>query len=275
MTESNDMTHSQPYASIAAIGDRILLLINGHIDLAFRRIVFAGPDVTFDDRFMRLVTGTAHPFGNFACVCDPADETGTGAAIEALVRRNVPSAVLFVGAVSDSIVQQLKSAGFQRAGGLPSMAVDIDQKLEKTTLPAGYSFSRITAITDRDAWAETFALGYGLPLPVGAAFAGGIDGDASADAPVQYFWILKDGKPVSTSLLYLKNGVAGIYGVATLPAERKRGLGAHGTEQPLRIAREFGYRVGVLQASTEGQPVYRRIGFSDFGEMPLFLRMPE
>ena len=62
--------------------------------------------------------------------------------------------------------------------------------------------------------------------------------------------------------------------MATLPEERKKGLAAHATAEPLRIARELGYRVGVLQASAEGQPVYHRLGFADFGESPRFVRMP-
>jgi predicted acetyltransferase len=73
--------------------------------------------------------------------------------------------------------------------------------------------------------------------------------------------------------VYLHNGVAGIYGVATLPEERGNGLGAHMTAAPLRIARELGYRVGILQASEDGHPVYRRLGFADFGEVPLYLRL--
>lgn len=272
------MINSRPYASIAAIGDRILALINGHIDLAFRRIMPAGANasqtLSLDPRFIRLETGEPHPFGNFALMCDPVNEAGAGAAIDSLVRRNAPAAVLFVGAVSDSIVKQLSGAGFGRAGGLPAMAVDIDHQLAETSLPDGYTLARVTATADRDTWADTFARGYGLPLAVGAAFAGGIDGGVAADAAVQYFWILKNGKPVCTSLVYLENGVAGIYGVATLPEERKKGLGAHATEKPLRIARKLGYHVGVLQASMEGQPVYKRIGFADFGELPLFVRMP-
>jgi GNAT superfamily N-acetyltransferase len=266
------LSETKPYPSIEAIGGRISGLITGHIDLAFRRIM-PGPNVTIERSFVRLLTGEPHPFGNFACMADPADTSGTATAIGPLLRCGAPSAVFFAGPVSDAVVELLRDAGFQRHGGLPAMGVEM-QKLAGTTLPPGHTFARVTKDTDRDAWADAFARGYGLPVPVGAAFSRGIDGDTSNDAPVQYFWVLKGGTPVCTSLLYLRDGVAGIYGVATLAEERGKGLGAHATAEPLRIARRLGYGVGVLQASEDGHPVYRRIGFTDFGEVPLYLRMP-
>ena len=74
--------------------------------------------------------------------------------------------------------------------------------------------------------------------------------------------------------MYLQNGVAGIYAVSTAPDHRRKGLGAHATAEPLRIAAKLGYCVGILQASGPGQPVYRRLGFNEFGPIPLFVRMP-
>ena len=62
--------------------------------------------------------------------------------------------------------------------------------------------------------------------------------------------------------------------LCSLPTKRGKGLGAFATAEPLRIAHRLGYRVGVLQASDEGHPVYRRIGFVDVGAVPLYLRMP-
>jgi len=264
--------HSKPYPSIAAIGDGVGRLICGHIDLAFRDIM-PGTGVEIDRRFVRLVTGEPHPFGNFACMVDPADLEATKAAVGPLLGCRAPSAVFFTGLVSEAVTQELNASGFQRHGGLPAMAVEIE-KLSSTALPAGYAFARVDSAAQRDAWADVFARGYGLPLRVGGAFAGGIKGDKTEDAPLQYFWILKDGRPVCTSMLYLKDGVAGIYGVATLAEERGKGLGAFATGEPLRVAHRLGYRVGVLQASEDGHPVYRRIGFTDFGEVPLYVRIP-
>ena len=266
------MNTTAPYPSIAAIGDRIDLLIAGHIDLAFRRLM-PGPGVEIEPRFLRLITGEPHPFGNFVCLNHPVDAPTTRAAIDPLQHCNAPAAVFITGPVPDAVLTVLADAGFERHGGMPTMAIDIDT-LAPTALPAGCTIERVSDAAQRDAWADVFARGYELPLRVGAAFAGGIDSDHKPDAPVQYFWIKKDGVPVCTSLVYLHEGVAGIYGVATVPDQRGKGLGAHATAEPLRIARALGYRVGVLQASEVGAPVYTRIGFQTFGEIPLYIRMP-
>jgi hypothetical protein len=143
-----------------------------------------------------------------------------------------------------------------------------------TTLPAGYAFARANSPQQREAWATAFAHGFGFPPRTGPAFASRLGAETADDASIQYFWILKDGQPVCTSVCVHGDGVAGIYAVATLPQERSKGLGAFATTEPLRIAHRLGYRVGVLQASDEGHPVYRRIGFVDVGPVPLYLRMP-
>jgi ribosomal protein S18 acetylase RimI-like enzyme len=75
-------------------------------------------------------------------------------------------------------------------------------------------------------------------------------------------------------MLYLADGLAGIYCVATLPEERSKGLGAHATAEALRVAQALGYHVGVLQSSSAGHGVYLRLGFGDYATVPMFIRMP-
>jgi predicted GNAT family acetyltransferase len=93
-------------------------------------------------------------------------------------------------------------------------------------------------------------------------------------ARTQFFAIRRNGRLVATSLLYMADGLAGIYCVATLPDERGKGLGAHVTAEALRKAHVLGYRVGVLQSSPDGHSVYLGLGFADFASIPLFVRMP-
>jgi GNAT superfamily N-acetyltransferase len=256
---------------MAAIGEGIGALIAGHIDLAFRTLL-SGPGVEMHPRFTRLITGEAHPFGNFAMVKVPADAAVVEAAIEPLIRCGAPSAMLFTGDVSPAIVARLGDAGFLPHGGMPAMGVDID-RVKPTTLPPGYTLERVHA-SEEDAWGEAFARGYELPMPVGMCFGGGFDPRSPGAQSTGYYAIRREGAIVATSAVFLAAGVAGIYAVSTVPEERGKGLGAHATAEPLRMARERGYRVGVLQASEAGHPVYVRLGFSEFGAVPIFVRMP-
>ena len=260
------------HPSMAAIGHPLEHLVIRHAGDTFRRIM-GGPAVTLDPRFVRLATGESHPFSNFACMADHPDAEGVRTAISPFMQSGAPSAMIFNAPVAGDVATELATNGFVPHGGLTAMAVNIEE-LRTTTLPAGYVFARANSPQQREAWATAFAHGYGLPPRTGPAFDGGLGAETADDASMQYFWILKDGTPVCTSVCVLGDGVAGIYAVATLPEARGQGLGAFATAEPLRIAHRQGYRVGVLQASDQGHPVYRRIGFVDVGAVPLYLRMP-
>jgi GNAT superfamily N-acetyltransferase len=155
---------------------------------------------------------------------------------------------------------------------MPLMSVTPDT-LAPTALPAGYT-SREVSPDESAAWARAVSAGYGLPLTVGSLLS--VD-RAAARCPgkTHYFAVEHDGAMVATSLVFFHDGLAGIYGVATLPEHRGKGVGAHLTAEPLRFAWSRGYTTGLLQASEMGAPVYTRIGFRTHGHMELVVRVPE
>jgi hypothetical protein len=71
-------------------------------------------------------------------------------------------------------------------------------------------------------------------------------------------------KPVTSLMLYLSSGVAGLHAVSTLNDYRGRGFGLAISMRALLDAFKMKYRVGVLQASALGEKVYRKIGFIKF-----------
>jgi hypothetical protein len=72
------------------------------------------------------------------------------------------------------------------------------------------------------------------------------------------------GKPVSSLMLYLSSGVAGLHAVSTLLEYRNRGFGLKISRKALKDALALGYKVGVLQASSLGERVYRKLGFKKY-----------
>lgn len=64
---------------------------------------------------------------------------------------------------------------------------------------------------------------------------------------------------ISTLLCTLQAG--GIYHVVTLPAYRGRGLGKALTLAAMQAARQIGYSTAVLFATSDGYPLYQKLGF--------------
>ncbi len=76
--------------------------------------------------------------------------------------------------------------------------------------------------------------------------------------------IATDGDtPVACAQLLLSNGVAGVYYVGTVAAARGRGLAELVTRYLTNLGFELGAPVVTLQASSMGEPIYRRMGYRE------------
>ncbi len=161
--------------------------------------------------------------------------------------------------------EHLVAHGFVDEGGPTGMAVDLLALNENAPMPAGLTITRVNDVEMLTQQCRTCILGFGMPDYVIDHFvniftAVGLD----PQSPMSHYIAWLEGKPVSASALFLGAGVAGIFNVATLPHARGRGIGAAITLAGLRDARAMGYRIGVLQASKMGLPVYRQLGFQEY-----------
>ncbi len=77
--------------------------------------------------------------------------------------------------------------------------------------------------------------------------------------------------PVGIASLLLHAGIAGIYGIATLPEARKQNIGTALTYHTMREAYALGYHVAILAPSLMGRHMYHTIGFREVGMTHYYL----
>lgn len=267
------MQTSRPLPSIASAPTLIGQTATRHLDHLWRDLMQA-QGAYADAQCFRLITGELHPLGNLAILRTPDDPHVVEAAVTPLLGLKAPAAVLFVSGVTEAVAGLLTNRGFSAVPPMPAMAVDT-AGVAALPAPEGVEFVRVLSTDDGTAWAESVAAGFSIPYGLARRLSPLVQGARpETDAAVQYFGLRKAGKLVATTMLYLADGVAGIYCVATLPEARSRGLGSYVTAETLRVARQLGYGVGVLQSSAAGHSVYRALGFRDVGSVSMFVRMP-
>jgi GNAT superfamily N-acetyltransferase len=151
-----------------------------------------------------------------------------------------------------------------------NMAADLMAGPEHLSFPNGLEIIRIEDPEKLRQWIHVASIGFGALEEYEDAWYE-ICAEAVFDQPFWTYLGMLDGQPVATSQLFLSAGVAGIYNVTSLPEVRGRGIGAAITQAPLLDARAIGYHVAILQASAMGYPVYRRLGFQDYGKLSVYL----
>jgi len=161
--------------------------------------------------------------------------------------------------------RDLEAHGWTWDEAMPWMAARIDRLRWPETLE-GIRIERVTGPELHASFVQAMSAGFGMKANERKAM-----NDLAAavgyapDAP-WVRWVAFEGEqPLASSGLMLGGGLAGIYNVATAPAERRRGLGAALTATAVAEGRERGYEVAALGSSDLGYGVYRRMGFEEIG----------
>ncbi len=156
----------------------------------------------------------------------------------------------------------LYAQGFTLDQGVPWMALVLDELPDTVRRPDGLEIRVVDDKAALDVWIDTFARGYELQ-PEWKEPLAGIYQALGCDLPLRHYIAFLQGAPLAAASLFLAEGVAGIWNVATVKETRGQGLGSAIVWQALRDARQMGYSIAALESSKMGYPVYRRLGFRD------------
>jgi GNAT superfamily N-acetyltransferase len=107
-------------------------------------------------------------------------------------------------------------------------------------------------------YTDVLSVGFGMPHELAERMLG--RSLLSVEGFTGFLGVLGD-EPVATSGLLLSEAVAGVYNVATVPGRRGRGIGEALTWAAAQAGLDQGATCSILQASEQGEPVYRRMGY--------------
>jgi len=183
---------------------------------------------------------------------------------------------LFVGPSTrpPDIGNALLSHGFVQTDIQPGMAIDL-HTLPDLTLPPDFEIEPLTSVDQLKDYGEVTLRGFELPASLLVTALEYVKSAELDSVSQEHSFIgLMNGETVGVSTVIYGAGVAGIYRVATVPEARRKGVGTAMTLKALLVARDKGYRVGILQSSEMGYSVYKKIGFQEYCRQTVYTWKP-
>ena len=227
------------------------------------------------DQFLRCLTGLPHPFVNLVM---PREQTASDyrsmlEELEAWASENsAPIGLLLLpGAGLPGRAAWTEERHWTLLDNMPGMWMPLEETFGVGTVPEGVILRPATETGDLKAVIDILAEGYPVPVEAADFFMRGIHlAGEEHNGDLRNFIATAEGEPAACASVCVKDGVAGIYGVATLERFRRRGIGAAITRAAMAHGAEEGARYALLHATPEGAPIYSRIGFEERCRVPVY-----
>ena len=243
--------------------DDIGRLADENLALSWARVAdHCGGAAVRIDGLQLVATGLPVAFFNGAYLMTPT--TDPDAAIDTartfMSEHGVPWLLWVRDDVDDALLAAGRRAGLTEGGGPPVMAMF--PLVAPPALPLGLEVRAIVDEAGIDDQVDLASRGFGMPAEVARVMVGP---STLTDPDLAVFVGYVGDVPVSTSMLSVTGSTVGVYTVATPAEHRGRGYGAALSWAAVEEGRRRGCDHAVLQASVDGAPVYRSMGFVDAG----------
>ena len=164
-----------------------------------------------------------------------------------------------------NLATMLEARGFVHNGSTTGMAIDLQALNENIHVNPALTITEIEDLETLNILRSIEISGFGSSENAAQNYYDTyVHAGFSKGMPWHHYIGRLNEDPVAIASLLLHAGVAGIYGVATIPSARRRGVGAAMTFHALREARRHGYRIAILTPTDMSIAMYRRIGFQEY-----------
>lgn len=186
------------------------------------------------------------------------DVVETAAAVRACFAPRLPHRLVFRAEYLPAL-RVLESAGWRhRAEPTPALTLAAPASIPPP--PRGLTIHAVRTPAELASYREAAFLGFGYPATAAGLF---LHEHLLELSHVRLYAGVVGGAVVATSMLVATGAIAGVYWVATLEDQRRRGYGEALTWAAVSAGkRDFGCRISCLHASNAGLPVYARMGFA-------------
>jgi ribosomal protein S18 acetylase RimI-like enzyme len=233
-----------------------------------RRANVPGAEVLEIDGLLLAFANVADPPVNSVhVISEPVDPVAAFTAAEQAFReRGRPIGVDIAVGRHPSVDRAIREIGLTRLFAWPGMAVDVAD-LPEAELPDGIRVEPVTGERGAAAIAHVEQVGFDSEPETAerfyAAASYGVEGGRS--------FVAWDGEdPVGIAAAYLHAGAIGIFGVAVVPAARRRGIAS---SLSVIAARAFPADLVWLHTNDpQARSVYERLGFREVAQWEVWIR---
>lgn len=170
--------------------------------------------------------------------------------------------------------RHLEARGYPHDYDLTAMAIDLSRVGEHPGLSDGVTTKTVASEKDCEEWVACLARSWESPKEVApwmlenACFNISLEKRERLSLPRQMFIGFLNGAPVSASMLFWSEDIAGLQAVGTIHSGRGKGVGGATVEAALAEARRMGFKFVVVLSTVEGVGMYKKVGFKPFGKLP-------
>jgi predicted GNAT family acetyltransferase len=166
-----------------------------------------------------------------------------------------------------SVDAALRALELELVASRPAMAIRVDD-LAPPSVPGGVDVARVTDPEVLAALVDVEVASFGTDRSIAERLLA----PSQLSFPnVRLYAAIVDGRPVAQAYTNTVDGAVGIFGVATLPEYRRRGIGAAITAFSIHDVRDEA-NLAWLQTTEAGRPLYEAMGFRPVADWEVWTR---